>query len=106
MNEHIGPVQVNMGGIEVDADDMLKKLKSSRERERSDDGKVGKEEVIEGIGKRETIEEQKAEDEKLSTFFANLLKKGTGGSPRGTLSREGKGGGSGRDTPSKNREVS
>lgn len=27
VNEHIGPVQFNMGGIQVDADDMLKKLR-------------------------------------------------------------------------------
>ena len=29
VNEHIGPVQFNMGGIQVDAEDMLKKLKVS-----------------------------------------------------------------------------
>lgn len=29
VNEHIGPVQFNMGGIQVDADDMLRKLKVS-----------------------------------------------------------------------------
>jgi dynein light intermediate chain 1 len=29
VNEHIGPVQFNVGGIQVDADDMLKKLKVS-----------------------------------------------------------------------------
>lgn len=29
VNEHIGPVQFNMGGIHVDADDMLRKLKVS-----------------------------------------------------------------------------
>lgn len=29
VNEHIGPVQFNMGGIQVDADDMLKKLRVS-----------------------------------------------------------------------------
>lgn len=29
VNEHTGPVQFNMGGIQVDADDMLKKLKVS-----------------------------------------------------------------------------
>ena len=34
VNEHIGPVQVNMGGIQVDADDMVKRLKN-RERELS-----------------------------------------------------------------------
>ena len=33
VNEHIGPVQFNMGGIQVDADDMLKKLKVSPKRE-------------------------------------------------------------------------
>ena len=27
VNDHIGPVRVNMGGIQVDADDMLRKLK-------------------------------------------------------------------------------
>lgn len=27
VNEHIGPVQFNMGGIQVDADDMLRRLK-------------------------------------------------------------------------------
>jgi dynein light intermediate chain 1 len=27
LNEHIGPVQFNMGGIQVDADDMLQRLK-------------------------------------------------------------------------------
>lgn len=29
VNEHIGPVQFNVGGIQVDADDMLKRLKVS-----------------------------------------------------------------------------
>lgn len=28
VNEHIGPVQFNMGGIQVDADDMLQRLKA------------------------------------------------------------------------------
>jgi dynein light intermediate chain 1, cytosolic len=27
VNEHIGPVQFNVGGIQVDADDMLRKLR-------------------------------------------------------------------------------
>lgn len=29
VSEHIGPVQFNMGGIQVDADDMLQRLKVS-----------------------------------------------------------------------------
>lgn len=32
VNEHIGPVQFNMGGIQVDADDMLQKLKVSKQQ--------------------------------------------------------------------------
>lgn len=32
VNEHIGPVQFNMGGIQVDADDMLRKLKVSQKQ--------------------------------------------------------------------------
>ena len=32
ISEHIGPVQFNMGGIQVDADDMLQRLKVSRSR--------------------------------------------------------------------------
>lgn len=32
VNEHIGPVQFNMGGIQVDADDMLKKLRVSTKK--------------------------------------------------------------------------
>lgn len=34
VNEHIGPVQFNMGGIQVDADDMLQRLKVSHFRTR------------------------------------------------------------------------
>ena len=64
VNEHIGPVQFNMGGIQVDADDMLKRLKD-REAVRTE-GKV---------------EDGKAQNEALASFFAGLMKKGTG-SPR------------------------
>lgn len=110
MNEQIGPVQVNMGGIQVDADDMLRKLKSSRDRERSDEGRLGKDDIGEEVGgKRETEEDLKAENEKLNSFFANLIKKGASGSPRGTTrvgSGSGSGSGSGRETPSKKREGS
>jgi dynein light intermediate chain 1 len=31
VNEHIGPVQFNMGGIQVDADDMLQRLKVTQQ---------------------------------------------------------------------------
>lgn len=96
VNEHIGPVQVNMGGIEVDADDMLKKLRN-RERE----GASGSPEGIDAasVEKSKSPDEQKAENEKLSSFFAGLMKRGTG-SPKGTPGREGKSGG-GKETPSR-----
>ncbi|KKA21782.1 Dynein family protein [Rasamsonia emersonii CBS 393.64] len=75
VNEHIGPVQFNMGGIQVDADDMLRKLKE-REANRTP--------------KRETLSssaaDEKAHNQALANFFAGLVKKpghaGHGGSPR------------------------
>ncbi|KAL8662039.1 MAG: hypothetical protein Q9168_008315, partial [Polycauliona sp. 1 TL-2023] len=35
VNEHIGPVQFNMGGIQVDADEMVKHLKEKGEKEKN-----------------------------------------------------------------------
>ena len=92
VNEHIGPVQVNMGGIQVDADDMLKKLKN-RERDA-----VSKTDEIRATGTK-SPDELKAQNEALNSFFAGLVKRGTG-SPKNTPGREGKSGGS-KDTPSK-----
>ncbi|CRG87643.1 Cytoplasmic dynein 1 light intermediate chain 1 [Talaromyces islandicus] len=70
VNEHIGPVQFNMGGIQVDADDMLRKLKE-REANRTP--------------KKETAPasaaDEKAHNQALANFFAGLVKK-PGGSPR------------------------
>ena len=71
VNEHIGPVQFNMGGIEVDAEDMLKRL-SNREREETPDRD----------GRRPTTPDGKSENEALANFFAGLMKKGGSSSPR------------------------
>ncbi|KAL2822186.1 dynein light intermediate chain-domain-containing protein [Aspergillus cavernicola] len=73
VNEHIGPVQFNMGGIQVDADDMLRKLK---EREA---GRSQRKEPASTPG------EEKAHNQALANFFAGLVKK-PGGSPRGSPS--------------------
>jgi dynein light intermediate chain 1 len=73
VNEHIGPVQFNMGGIQVDADDMLRKLK---EREAS---RVQRKEVVSSPG------DEKAHNQALANFFAGLVKK-PGTSPRGSPS--------------------
>ena len=71
VNEHIGPVQFNMGGIEVDAEDMLRRL-SKREREETPDRD----------GRRPTTPDGKSENEALANFFAGLMKKGGSNSPR------------------------
>jgi len=98
VSEHIGPVQVNMGGIQVDADDMLKKLKN-RERDNAS-SKTPEPEATAGVMAAQTPEEQKRENEKLNAFFANLAKRGASGSPKGTPGREGRVA-SGKETPSK-----
>ncbi|KUL92156.1 hypothetical protein ZTR_02520 [Talaromyces verruculosus] len=71
VNEHIGPVQFNMGGIQVDADDMLRKLK---EREAN---RTPKKEITSSTGPTD----EKAQNQALASFFAGLVKK-PGGSPR------------------------
>lgn len=76
VNEHIGPVQFNMGGIQVDADDMLRKLKE-REANRSQ--------------RKDTLSVpsgEKSHNQALANFFAGLVKK-PGGSPRGSPSPSG-----------------
>ena len=97
MHEHIGPIQVNMGGIQVDADDMLKRLKN-RDREQANKS-TSDTDPISGV-LSQTPEEQKLENEKLNSFFANLVKRGASGSPRGTPGRAA----SGKETPTKLRE--
>ncbi|KAL8769387.1 MAG: hypothetical protein Q9209_004615 [Squamulea sp. 1 TL-2023] len=69
VTERIGPVQFNMGGIQVDADEMVKHLKEKGEKEK-------------GYGPG-TPEGTKKENEELAQFFNGLLEKGRGkGSPR------------------------
>ncbi|KAF2085522.1 hypothetical protein K490DRAFT_3258, partial [Saccharata proteae CBS 121410] len=70
VEEHIGPVQFNMGGIQVDADDMLKRLKD-REANRDADGDDA------SVSSPTDI---KTDNDSLSNFFASLVSKT--GSPR------------------------
>jgi dynein light intermediate chain 1 len=67
VNEHIGPVQFNMGGIQVDADDMLKRLKD-RQSEQTPDPETP------DLGPPDG----KAQNEALASFFAGLMKRGGG----------------------------
>ncbi|MCJ1247559.1 hypothetical protein MMC30_004773 [Trapelia coarctata] len=69
VNEHIGPVQFNIGGIQVDAEDMLKRL---QDREETPDRESAVPATPEG----------KAHNEALANFFAGLMKRGANNSPR------------------------
>ena len=68
VNEHIGPVQFNVGGIQVDAEDMLKRLK---EREETPDREMPSA-TLDG----------KSQNEALANFFAGLIKRNGTNSPR------------------------
>ncbi|KAI4212246.1 MAG: hypothetical protein LQ349_009366 [Xanthoria aureola] len=71
VNDHIGPVQFNMGGIQVDADEMVKHLKEKGDKEKKGSYGPG------------TPEGTKKQNEELAQFFADLMEKGRGrGSPR------------------------
>jgi len=75
VNEHIGPVQFNMGGIQVDADDMLQRLKDRQTYQTPEPTTPG------GVASPDG----KSQNEALASFFAGLMKRGGGsaaGSPR------------------------
>ncbi|KAI1915647.1 hypothetical protein LOZ61_001579 [Ophidiomyces ophidiicola] len=86
VNEHIGPVQFNMGGIQVDADDMLRRLRE-REANRASsrrDGQPDSESPLVGSVGSSPITpsgDMKMQNQSLATFFAGLVKK-PGSSPR------------------------
>lgn len=80
MNEQIGPVQVNVGGIQVDVDDSVRKFKEAATKNTET-------ESTPGTG---TPDKYKALNENAGSFFADLLKRGPSNSPRGTPGQEGK----------------
>ena len=65
VNEHLGPVQFNMGGIQVDADDALKTLREREATRSTDDSKA-------------TSPEPNSEsNENFNSFFAGLMNRGS-----------------------------
>ncbi|TVY45635.1 Cytoplasmic dynein 1 light intermediate chain [Lachnellula subtilissima] len=68
VNEHIGPVQFNMGGIQVDADDMLQRLKDRQSYQTPEPTSPGS--IVPG--------DAKTQNEALQSFFAGLMKRGGG----------------------------
>lgn len=91
MNDQIGPYQINIGGIQVDAEEVTKRLQA-REASRSRGGMESPRKdggaTPSGVEGSETI---KGSNEVYKDFFASLIKKGKGGtgdaSPRGSPSR-------------------
>lgn len=80
VSDHIGPVQFNMGGIQVDADQMLQSLKD-REAGRSSASDDGSAFIASPDGK--------SENESLRSFFASLASRG-GSSATNSPRAEGK----------------
>ncbi|PVH76292.1 DLIC-domain-containing protein [Cadophora sp. DSE1049] len=68
VNEHIGPVQFNMGGIQVDADDMLQRLRDRQTYQTPEPTSPGNVATPDG----------KNQNEALASFFAGLMKRGGG----------------------------
>ncbi|KAF3768880.1 hypothetical protein M406DRAFT_249207 [Cryphonectria parasitica EP155] len=71
VSDHIGPVQFNVGGIQVDADDMMKRLQDRQTYASSPEPESPAEEA--------TDQQQPIDTENLQNFFANLMnRKGPG----------------------------
>ncbi|KAJ4352159.1 uncharacterized protein N0V89_007506 [Didymosphaeria variabile] len=68
VEEHIGPVQFNMGGIQVNADEMVKRLQE-RETSRASESESTTTPPVNGS------ESANMDNEKLMSFFSGLIKK-------------------------------
>ncbi|KOS21054.1 hypothetical protein ESCO_004118 [Escovopsis weberi] len=66
VNDHIGPVQFNMGGIQVDADDMLQRLKDRNAHIVSDPPSPQEESSVGNMAKD-------FDNEQLQSFFSGLM---------------------------------
>ena len=76
MAEHIGPYQINVGGIQVDAEEVTRRI---REREANRSSRMAS--PTKGSATPVVVEEgdEKGSNEAYKDFFANLMKKGKGG---------------------------
>ncbi len=81
MAEHIGPYQINIGGIQVDAEEVTRRI---REREVSRREGVASPKKDGSSTPLSETPGDKGSNEAYKDFFANLMKKGKGGaeSPR------------------------
>ncbi|KAG5915791.1 hypothetical protein E4U61_004276 [Claviceps capensis] len=82
VNDHIGPVQFNMGGIQVDADDMLQRLKDRNAHVASPENEYPPDEEDEDTPP--DVMGKNFDNEQLQSFFSNLMNRtaGAGDGPR------------------------
>ncbi|KAB5562705.1 putative motor protein [Coniochaeta sp. 2T2.1] len=74
VNEHIGPVQFNMGGIQVDADDMVQRLKDRQTFGASPEPESPPPESRAAIDAN--MDPENMDSEKMQEFFNSLMQKG------------------------------
>ncbi|KAK2055726.1 dynein light intermediate chain [Colletotrichum caudatum] len=79
ISQHIGPVQFNMGGIQVDADDMVQRLKDRQAYS------AGAQDPTTPPGDTAEENPDEMDNDKLQAFFSGLMnrKQPANGSPRG-----------------------
>ena len=80
VSDQIGPVQFNMGGIQVNADEMLQRLKS-REGRGGTDNSRSEIQTPNTQTPSKTGGDQKAQNEQLANFFSSLMTKNRSSSP-------------------------
>lgn len=78
VKEHVGPIQFNMGGIQLDAEDMLNRIKDrgSKDEVPQSPQKERASMLSPGVN-----EQGKPRQEALASFFAGLIKKSGGSAP-------------------------
>ena len=89
ISDQIGPVQVNMGGIQVDADDVVRRLQNQSNRNNATKGESDGERTPKGKGEGANMStpDMKAQNEALQSFFSGLMKRGASNSTRSTPSK-------------------
>lgn len=76
ITEHIGPVQFNMGGIQVDSAGIMKSPRDSEAKPKE------KEATLPGMPETPEPLDGKAQNEALASFFAGLIKRSGANSPK------------------------
>lgn len=76
VNEHIGPVQFNMGGIQVDAEDMLQRLKDRQNFHSPEPTTPNSNHNDASPGSETKLAAAPLQNEQLASFFAGLMKRG------------------------------